>query len=120
LANAEAKATHEIRKMKLTQILTSLYSLGMTAVLAGIIMHIAGLNYSYIVFGIGLIPVLGIRLYNMANSSSENHRKHLILVVSSLSLAAACVAIYYGRSYWVVFIVITVVLDFYISMRRFN
>jgi len=103
--------------MKTDRLFSILYTAGMIFILAGVILHLADINYDYLVMAIGLLPVIGIRIYNMSKSSSADHRKHMIHVMSSLALAAACVSIYYNTTHWVVFILIFVVLDLYISFR---
>lgn len=103
--------------MKTDRSLSLLNTAGMVLVLAGVIIHLSDISYAYLLVAIGLLPVIGIRIYNLSKSSSADHRKHMIHVMSSLALAAACVSIYFDTTHWVVFILIFVVLDLYISFR---
>jgi len=106
--------------MTTNKILNIIYSLAMALLLVGIIMHIVQQNHSFWIYLVGLIPVVGIRAFNLVIGKSENFRKNLILVISAFSLLAAGAAIFYDKSFWVIFITISAVLDLYISFRKFN
>jgi hypothetical protein len=105
--------------MDLNKLLTGLYYIGMILLFAGIVMHIVEFKLSVAIYIIGLLPIFGVRIFNFIIGQPENRRKHGILLFSGLALVAAGVAMYFGRSYWIVFIAISAVLDFYISFRRF-
>lgn len=106
--------------MTTNKILSTIYYLGMVILLSGIIMHLAELQQAFWVYLIGLIPVVGIRAFNLVVGRPENFRKNIILMLSGLALAAAGGAIFYDRTYWVLFIAISAVLDMYISFRKFS
>lgn len=106
--------------MTTNKILTTIYYLGMLILLTGIIMHLSELNKAFWIYLIGLIPVVGIRAFNLVVGRHENFRKNVILMVSALALAAAGGAMLYDRTYWVIFIAISAVLDLYISFRKFS
>lgn len=106
--------------MTTNKILSIIYYLGMVTLLAGIIMHLSELKHAFWIYVIGLIPVLAIRGFNLVVGRPENFRKNVILVVSALALAAAGGAMLYDRTYWIVFVAISAVLDMYISFRKFS
>jgi hypothetical protein len=106
--------------MTTNKILTTLYYQGMVILLTGIIMHISELTYAFWIYFVGLIPVVGIRAFNLVIGKPDNFRKNVILGLSALALVAAGAAMLYGRTYWVIFIAISAVLDLYISFRKFN
>jgi general stress protein CsbA len=100
--------------------LSILYYLGMALLFAGIIMMMTDMSGGLIVFSAGTLPIVGIRLFNRIVARPERQRINTILFISSLFLAGAAAAKYYDEKYWVVFILITAVLDFYVSFRRIN
>lgn len=102
------------------RVLTASYYIGMIILLAGILLALTEKPYAVYLYGIGLLPVLGIRVFNFIVAKPENKRKNLIMVVSGIMLAIAGVAIYMGKSWWIVFIAISAILDFYISFRKFS
>ncbi len=106
--------------MTTNKILSTIYYLGMVILLTGIIMHLAELTSAFWVYLIGFFPVFSIRAFNLVVGRPENFRKNVILVLSGLSLAAAGGAMLYDRTYWVLFIAISAVLDMYISFRKFS
>lgn len=105
--------------MELNKILSISYYAGMVLLFAGIVMHLSLHPLALWVYAAGLLPIVGIRIYNRLVGKPENRRKHTILVVSGLALVAAGVAMYLSKSFWVAFIAVSAVLDFYISFRRF-
>ncbi len=98
--------------------LSIIYYLGMALLFIGIILLLTDSKGALIVYSIGAIPIVGIRLFNRIVAKPERHRINTILFVSSLFLIAAGVAKYYDERHWVVFILITAVLDFYVSFRK--
>lgn len=100
--------------------LTASYYIGMIILLTGILFALTEKSYAAYVYGIGLLPVIGIRLFNLFVSKPENKRKNFILVVSGIMMGVAGVAIYMNMSWWIVFIAISAILDFYISLRKFS
>jgi hypothetical protein len=106
--------------MTTNKILSTIYYLGMAILFIGIILHLAELNQAFWIYLIGLIPVISIRAFNLVVGRPENFRKNMILVLSSLALAAAGGAMLYDRTYWVIFVAISAVLDMYISFRKFS
>jgi hypothetical protein len=89
----------------------------MLLVLGGIILHIAEITIAIPILITGLIPVLAIRIYNWIMTPPEDRRRSFVYVFSGLALAAAVTAIYFNRSYWVIFVTLSAVLDFYYSFR---
>jgi hypothetical protein len=106
--------------MNILRFLSGLYYAGMVLVISGIIMHLADITGALWVFAIGLIPVLGIRIYNFIIAAPHRKRLNGILMTSAVFLAAAVFAIYYDRSYWIIFVAISAVLDGYTSFRKFT
>lgn len=98
--------------------LSILYYAGMALLFVGIILLLTDNTAGLIVYAIGVVPIVGIRLFNRIVARPERHRINTILFASSLFLIAAGAAKYYEEGYWVVFILITAVLDFYVSFRR--
>ena len=106
--------------MGLLRFFSGLYYAGLILILAGIIMHISGAESAPWLFAAGLIPVLGVRIYNFVIAPSNRKRINAILMMSAVFMAVALAAIYYHKSYWVVFIAISAVLDGYTSFRKFT
>ncbi len=98
--------------------LSILYYLGMALLFIGIIMLMTDSSAGLIVYAAGVVPIVGIRLFNRIVARPERRRINTILLASALFLIAAGTANYYHKGYWVVFILITAVLDFYVSFRR--
>ncbi len=84
----------------------------------GIVLLLTDINGGLIVYSIGAIPIAAIRLYNRIVCQPDKRRINTILMFSSLFLIAAGTAKYYQASYWIVFILITAVIDFYVSFRK--
>ncbi|ASB49631.1 hypothetical protein [Alkalitalea saponilacus] len=105
--------------MELNKLLSTLYYIGMVMLLIGIVLHIAESSAGFYLYATGLLPVFGVRVYNLIIGRPESKRKHGIFVISAIMLVLAGVAMFTGRSYWVLFLAISAVLDFYISFRRF-
>nr|WP_321453389.1 hypothetical protein [uncultured Carboxylicivirga sp.] len=100
------------------KILSILYYIGMALVFFGVLMAVTKVEYSYLVLLIGSLPIIGVRIYNRIVGREENHRIFSILIYSSLFLLPASWALFTNRTYWVVFIIMMVALDFYASFRR--
>lgn len=97
--------------------LTLIYYVGMALLLAGILLHITEISFGFWIYSIGLLPVLGIRIYQFINAMPEDRRRFIPYIYSGISFAAAAVAMYFSRSYWVIFIALAALLDFYYSYR---
>ncbi len=106
--------------MTTNKILSAIYYLGMVILIIGIIMHLSEFQQAFWIYLIGFIPVFSIRAFHLVVGRPENFRKNVILVVSALALAAAGGAMLYDRTYWVLFVAISAVLDMYISFRKFS
>lgn len=100
--------------------LSILYYIGMGLVFLGVLMGMSGVEFNYLVLLIGSIPIIGVRVYNLIIGIAENRRVNSILVYSSAFLLPAVWAMYTGRSYWVIFILMVAVLDTFASFRRFK
>jgi len=103
--------------MQLNKTLTTIHNFAMLLILGGIILHITEKNFAVPVLITGIIPVLAIRTYNWIITVPENRRRNFVYVFSGLALAAAAAAIYFNRSYWIIFVALSAVLDFYYSFR---
>jgi hypothetical protein len=84
----------------------------------GIVMLLTDIYGGLIVYAIGAVPIVSIRIFNRVVCNPDRRRTNTILVVSSLFLIAAGVAKLLNESNWIVFILITATLDFYISFRK--
>lgn len=90
---------------------------GMLLIVAGLLLHLNESGLGFWLLAAGLVPVLGLRSYNLVVAKEDQRRQHLLLLISALALAATAAAIWYNRSYWVIFIAIAAVLDLYLSFR---
>ncbi|MCU4157198.1 hypothetical protein J1N10_14570 [Carboxylicivirga sp. A043] len=104
--------------MNIYKVLSITYYIGMAMVFIGVLMHMSELEYGAYVFGGGSLIMIGIRLYNMLFGKPMNKRVHTILLYSSLMLLPATWAMITYRRYWVIFLVLTAILDTYASFRR--
>ncbi|MBS2097882.1 hypothetical protein [Carboxylicivirga linearis] len=104
--------------MDYKRLLSILYYIGMGLVFLGVLMGVTQVDFDYLVLLLGSLPIIGVRIYNRIIGREENRRVFSILIYSSVFLLPAAWALYTNRSYWVVFIMLTVVLDFYASFRR--
>ncbi len=100
--------------------LSAAYYIGMILILGGILLQLNDIPYAFIFLAIGLIPFLGVRLFNFINAKPENKRLNAIMVVSALFFTAAVIAIYYNRSYWIIGVLLTATLDLYVSFRKYK
>ncbi len=100
--------------------LSGLYYAGMTLILAGIILHLSNISGAEWMLFAGIIPVLGIRIFNFIIAPDARKRINGVLMVSAVFLTIAIFSIYMGRSYWIIFIAISAVLDGYVSFRKFT
>ena len=103
--------------MKNNKNLTLIYYVGMALLIAGILLHITDLTIAFWVYTVGLLPVVGIRIYYFMIALPDDRRKYIPYLFSGISFVAAAVAIYYNSSYWVIFIALAALLDFYFSYR---
>ena len=94
------------------------YYVGMILLFIGIVMLLTDIKGGLILFSAGALPIVGVRIFNRSVCKPERRRINTILVISSLFLLAAGVAKFYHKEYWIVFILITAVLDFYVSFRK--
>ncbi|MDR2929004.1 MAG: hypothetical protein LBV41_12520 [Cytophagaceae bacterium] len=106
--------------MRINKILELLYYIGMFLVLAGLVLKLNDVSYSVYIYAAGVLPVLGVRVFNITVSSAENRRKNFILGISAFFLASAAVGMYLSGTWWIVPIAIAAGLDLYISFRRFR
>ena len=104
--------------MNIYKLLSVIYYVGMALVFLGVLMHISDLSYGAWVFSAGAFVMIAIRFYNRTIGKPENQRVYTILLYSSLMLAPAAWAMLTYRRYWVIFILLTAVLDTYASFRR--
>ncbi|MCU4175706.1 hypothetical protein [Carboxylicivirga sp. N1Y90] len=106
--------------MELKKILSITYYIGMALVFLGVLMGVAHVENHYIVLLVGSIPIIGVRVYNLIVGRVENRRVFTILVYSSAFLLPAVWALATDRGYWIIFIMLTAVIDSYASFRRFK
>lgn len=96
------------------------YYIGMIILFTGVILALIENPYAILVYVLGLIPIVGIRIFNFLVSKPENKRRNLIMVLSGAALTTAGAGIYLNESWWIVFLALSAILDFYISFRRFQ
>ncbi|MCW3805033.1 hypothetical protein [Plebeiibacterium marinum] len=106
--------------MNLYKTLSFTYYLGMAGIILGVFLKLNDSSLALPFLIGGFIPFMGIRLFNLLNAKEDRRRLHAILTVSALFLAAAIVAIYFQRSYWIIGILLTATLDFYVSFRKYS
>ncbi|TLX76141.1 hypothetical protein E9993_07980 [Labilibacter sediminis] len=106
--------------MNIYKKLSIAYYIGMILLLVGILFQLNDIPYAIILLIAGIIPLLGIRLFNFIKGKPENKRLHGILVMSALFLVGAIIAVYFNRSYWIIGVLITATLDIYVSLRKFG
>ena len=100
------------------KVLSIAYYIGMILVLAGILFQLNDISYALICLVVGLVPLLGVRLFNYIKGKTENKRLNGIMVISALFLTASAIAIFYNRNYWILGVLITATLDLYVSFRK--
>ena len=104
--------------MNILKSLSILYYIGMGLVFAGIIMQLGHIEKAHWIFAAGVLPILGVRCYNRAVSTSDRARLNTILVVSALFLVASAYIMFIGRNYWFVGVLISALIDIYTSFRK--
>ncbi|TRX70862.1 hypothetical protein [Carboxylicivirga sp. M1479] len=104
--------------MNIYKLLSVVYYVGMAFVFTGVLMHMSDLPYGAWCFGLGALIMFGIRLYNLLMGKPENKRVHSILVYSAFMLLPGTWAMLTHRGYWIIFILLTAILDSYASFRR--
>lgn len=109
-----------MKQNKLYTLLSTLYYIGMGLVFIGMILMLTESPFGLSVYALGVLPIIGVRVYNRIVSIPERQRIHTIMVVAALFLAFAGIAFYLSKAYWIVFILIAAALDFYSSFRKFK
>ena len=104
--------------MKHLKLFSILYYTGMALVLAGTIAALSKAHWGGYLMAAGVVPIVGIRLYNRIVAVPERQRINGILLMSSLVLTCGVVAFFMKQHYWVVCMFTTAVLDGYASFRR--
>jgi len=102
-----------------------LFPIGATAILAGLILKIAEVEYALYVFAVGSLLVimhqilLASTLINTANSQNNSilHRQHRLGIFSSLFLAIAVYFMYINSNSWIVMLLIYAITTLYLSFR---
>jgi hypothetical protein len=105
--------------MNIYKTLSISYYIGMALVLTGILFQLNDISYALPLLVIGIVPFIGVRSFNFIKGKTENRRINGIMLISALFLSAAIIAIYYHRSYWVLGVLITAMLDLYVSFRKY-
>lgn len=105
--------------MNIYKSLSYAYYLGMICLILGIFLKLNDSEIAFPLLILGYVPFLGIRLFNFLKGKQSNKRLNGILTVSALFLGVGILAILFNRSYWIIAIVITAVLDFYVSFRKY-
>jgi len=106
--------------MKINTLLSRLQYLGMVVILVGLILKVNDIPQAIYIYSVGVIPVLVLRIYIVVTGTDENyenHRKNVILAISSIFLASAAVVMYLDLAWWIVPITIAAAIDLYMSFR---
>lgn len=106
--------------MNLVKTLSISAYLGMIILFIGIILHLNHSSYSLYFLFTGVVPIISGRLYNFINGKTLNKRINSILLISSIFLLGAAVAAFLTYDFWIVLVMISAMLDFYISFRKTN
>lgn len=96
---------------------TLTYYVGMSLLIIGILLHVVEIKIGFWIYALGVLPVSALRVYQFFNAHSNDKRRHVPFIFSTIAFIAAAIAIYYNRSYWVIFISLAALLDFYYSYR---
>jgi len=105
--------------MNIYKLLSYAYYIGMLALVLGIFLKLNDSPLALTFLIIGFIPFFGVRLFNYLKGKEINKRLNGILTISALFLGASIIAILFNRTYWIIGVVITAVLDFYVSFRKY-
>ncbi len=97
-----------------------IYKIAMILTLVGIFLSLIEVKYSIFIFSAGAIPIFFIRLFNSIKGKKENRRLNIIMTISALFLILAICLIYLQRNYWIICVLITSVLDLFVSFRKFK
>jgi hypothetical protein len=106
--------------MKYIRLWGVLNYIGMAMIIIGTIAALAGEKWAIGVLAIGVLPILGLRLYNRFEASSQYERINTILVFSSLVIICGIVALYLNQRYWIVCMFLAAILDGYASFRKLS
>lgn len=104
--------------MNYLKLFSILYYIGMAIYIIGILTQLSGSYLGPYLLIIGVLPIIGVRIYNRTVAIEARKRINTILLFSSFFLAAAGITVLMNKSYWIIFIIIGAVLDGYSSFRR--
>lgn len=106
--------------MEKKKVLNIVYVTGMVITLLataiGVILYPDNTWAKYLLI-IGVLPIVVVRGITLFNEKKPASRLPLIMLVSSLFLIGAIVALFTYRNYWVLLIFISAILDLYASFR---
>jgi len=106
--------------MNLLKTLSISYYIGMALLFIGIILQLNHADYGVYLLIAGIIPLYTVRVFNFTKGKTENKRLNGILLISATFLLAAVAAAFIGYGFWIVMIMISAALDFYVSFRRYK
>lgn len=98
-----------------------LHTTALIIALVGIIAHIFGVEFGYVILGIGACTLFLIRLYAHAKIEDKTMRRQImILAFGSVLLISVTYLIYLGKKYWVLPLTADALIELYISFRISN
>lgn len=104
--------------MNYQRTLSIIYYIGMVLVVIATVAALSNTQWAPYLLAAGVAPIVAIRIHNRVNALPDFQRINTILLASSLILAGGVVALFFGKSYWVVCLFTTAMLDIYASFRR--
>lgn len=106
--------------MKQIKLLGILNYIGMAMIIIGTLAALSDAKWAIYVLAIGILPILGLRLYNRFEATSKYERINTLLVISSLIIVCGIVALYMNQRFWIVCLFIAAMLDGYASFRKLS
>lgn len=91
---------------------------GMLILLLGVLLTIIEHQSGFWIYAIGLISVIIARVKQFLKYNSNNKRVFIPYLFSTVSYILAGYLIYTGKNYWIIFILLSAVLDLYFSFRK--
>lgn len=104
--------------MQTSRTIATLHITAMLVALAGVVAHIVGFGYGWLMLAIGAGAMFIVRLYIRARLTDKNAMRQTgMLMFGAVVLIAAAYLMYSGRRYWVIPLLIDAAVELYISFR---
>lgn len=102
----------------MTKLIPKIIIVAMYAALISVFLYIIGIEYAWLALAISATLMFLGRLYLRARETDRNTMRLLsIQLFSSVMLLASAYLMYTSRRYWVIPLLITSAVEFYISFR---